>query len=106
MERASHQTTPTAAIPASGDERDDGQRRVAAGQGRGRTQEVVVPGAVVDVADRGRWAEERHDAVLHEEPKDEHVVALVASQVPRVTRFGRRMTARRASRQRATRRAT
>ena len=66
-----------------GDEGDHGQRRVATGQGRGRTQQVVVPGAVVDVADRGGRTEERDHAIADEGPQDEHVVALVG--VPRPT---------------------
>ena len=65
-----------------GDERHDRERRVAAGQRRGRRQEVVVPGAVVDVADRGRRAQKRHDAIANERPQDEHVVTLVAVPCP------------------------
>jgi len=33
---------------------------------------------MVDVADRGRWAKQRHDPIAHQGPKHEHVVALVA----------------------------
>ena len=50
--------------PGQRDEGHDGEWRVAAGQRRGRAQQVVVPGAVVHVADRGRRPEQRHDAVL------------------------------------------
>ena len=52
-----------------------------AGQRRGRGQEVVVAGAVVEVADRRRRPEQRDDPSLDERAQDEHVVALVG--VPR-----------------------
>ena len=42
------------------------------------TEQVVVAGAVVDIADRRRRAEERHDPVADERPQDQHVVALIA----------------------------
>ena len=67
--------------PGQRDEGDHRERRIAAGQQRGRGQQVVVERAVVDVADRGRRAEQRHDAVAHERAQHQHVVALV--RVPR-----------------------
>ena len=63
------------------DERHDRERRIAPGQEGRRAQEVVVPGAVVDITDRGRRTQQRHDPVLDQRPQHQHVVALVA--VPR-----------------------
>ena len=47
-------------------------------------EQVVVERAVVDVADRGRRAEQRDHAVAHEGAQHQHVVALVG--VPRAAR--------------------
>ncbi len=70
--------------PRQRDEGHHGERRVTPGQGGGRAQQVVVPGAVVHVADRGRRPEQRQDTVLDERPEREHVVALVG--FPRAAR--------------------
>ena len=52
--------------PGERDLEDDGQRRVTACQERGGGQQVVVQGAVVDIADRCRRSEEWHDPIHHE----------------------------------------
>ena len=84
IDRASHHVTRTAAIPAraispttaSG---ESPPVRKAAGR-----EQVVVESAVVDVAERGRRPEQRHDPVPHERAQHEHVVPLVG--VPRPAR--------------------
>ena len=76
--------------PGQRDEGRDRERRIAAGQERGRCEQVVVERAVVDVADRRRRAEQRDDPVADEGPEHEHVVALVG--VPRAARRQVRQT--------------
>ena len=68
IDRASHHVTPTAAIPNRAICQVTASGESPAGQRRGRGQEVVVERAMVEVADRGRWPEQRDDAVLDEAP--------------------------------------
>ena len=84
MSRASHHVTSTAAIPASAIRAVTASGESPPVRYGGRGEEVVVDGAVVDVADRGRRAEQRHDAVADQRAQREHVVALVG--IPRAAR--------------------
>ncbi len=95
----SHQVTPTAAIPKIAIRKSDrGRVRASRGNG-GRGKEVVVERAVMDVADRGRRSQERHDAVGHERLERGHVRPLV--RVPGPTAGEPRQAERRSDDQQA-----
>ena len=94
IDRASQPRDATASDPRRGRSRRRPRRRIAAGSGRGRREQVVVERAVVEVADRRRRSEQRARSRRWTKARRTSMSwPWSASQVPRVGRSTKRRMA-------------